>query len=74
MASRRARRAPALTLIAAPVPPKLAQLDGYLAGLGLDGGWLMIFDRRPGLAPVAERITTSVEKGPAGRAVTVIRA
>jgi len=52
----------------------LAQLDEYLAGLGLDSGWLVIFDRRPGLAPVAERMTTSVEKSPAGRVITVIRA
>lgn len=57
-----------------PQSSGLAQLDGYLAGLGLDSGWLMIFDRGPGLQPVAERITTSVEKSPAGRAVPVIRA
>jgi hypothetical protein len=24
----------------------LAQLDGYLSGLGLETGWLVIFDRR----------------------------
>lgn len=48
--------------------------DTHLAGLGLDSGWLVIFDRRPGLAPVAERITTSVEKSLAGRVITVIRA
>lgn len=52
----------------------LAQLDGYLAGLGLDGGWLVIFDRRPGLSPVEERLTASEETSPAGNRVTVIRA
>ncbi len=57
-----------------PLARGLVQLDGYLAGLGLDTGWLVIFDRRPGVAPVAERLATSVEKSPAGRRVTVIRA
>jgi hypothetical protein len=57
-----------------PLARGLAQLDGYLAGLGLDSGWLVIFDRRPGLAPVAERLATSVETSPAGRQITVIRA
>jgi hypothetical protein len=57
-----------------PQAQGLSQLDGYLEGLGLDSGWLVIFDRRPGLVPVAERLASSVEKSPAGRAVTVIRA
>jgi hypothetical protein len=57
-----------------PQTTGLGQLDGYLAGLGLDSGWLVIFDRRPGLAPVAERMTTRVETSPAGRTITVIRA
>ena len=52
----------------------LAQLDGYLAGLGLESGWLVIFDRRPGLVPVAERLASRVERSPGGRVVTVIRA
>ena len=33
----------------------LAQLDAYLAGLGLTTGWLVIFDQREGLAPMSER-------------------
>jgi hypothetical protein len=57
-----------------PVARGLVQLDGYLAGLGQDSGWLVIFDRRPGLAPVGERLTASVETSPGGRRVTVIRA
>ena len=57
-----------------PLPRGLAQLDGYLAGLGLDSGWLVIFDRRPGIVPLAERLSTSVVASPAGRQVTVIRA
>ncbi len=52
----------------------LAQLDGYLAGLGLDSGWLIVFDRRPGLSPVAERLATAAVTSPGGRQVTVIRA
>ena len=31
-----------------PLTAGLTQLDGYLAGLGLDRGWLVIFDRRSG--------------------------
>jgi four helix bundle protein len=31
-----------------PLTDGLAQLDGYLAGLGRAGGWLVIFDRRSG--------------------------
>jgi hypothetical protein len=57
-----------------PLARGLTQLDAYLAGLGLDSGWLVIFDRRPGLTPVAERLTTSVVTSPAGRQVTTIRA
>lgn len=57
-----------------PVTQGLGQLDGYLAGLGLDSGWLVIFDRRPGLSPVDERLSVSVVTSPGGREVTVIRA
>jgi hypothetical protein len=57
-----------------PVATGLTQLDGYLAGLQLDGGWLVIFDRRPGLLPVEERLTASEQVSPGGRRITVIRA
>jgi hypothetical protein len=57
-----------------PLAQGLAQLDGYLTGLGLDDGWLVIFDRRPGLSPVEERLGVGVEMSPGGRVVTVIRA
>jgi len=57
-----------------PLALGLVQLDAYLAGLGLDGGWLVIFDRRPGLAPVEERLAASEETSPGGRRITVIRA
>jgi hypothetical protein len=35
---------------------------------------VVIFDRRTGQLPMAERTTASVATSPAGRAVTVIRA
>ncbi|TVQ58453.1 MAG: ATP-binding protein, partial [Spirulina sp. DLM2.Bin59] len=56
-----------------PLPKGLEQIDGYLAGLGLDWGWLVIFDRRSGLPDIEERTTT--EKATTGnvRQITVIR-
>jgi hypothetical protein len=51
----------------------LAQLDGYLAGLGLDTGWLVIFDRRASLPPIASRTSVETAHTPGGRLVTVIR-
>ena len=57
-----------------PLDEGLAQLDGYLAGLGLPTGWLVIFDRRSGQPPIAQRTTTAMALTPAGRTVTVIRA
>lgn len=52
----------------------LSQLDGYLAGLGVETGWLVIFDRRSGIVPIAQRTSFEATSTPAGRAVTVIRA
>jgi len=57
-----------------PLAEGLEQLDGYLAGLGLDGGWLVIFDRRTGQPPIAERTQATVSTSPAGRCLRVIRA
>ena len=56
-----------------PLEEGLAQLDGYLSGLGLESGWLVIFDRRSGLPPIAERTATEPATTPSGRRVTVIR-
>ncbi|MFO0590666.1 MAG: hypothetical protein U0441_24195 [Polyangiaceae bacterium] len=56
-----------------PLPEGIAQLDEHLAGLGLDAGWLVIFDRRPGAAPIAERLGATTETAN-GRCVTVVRA
>ena len=48
------------------------ELD-YLAGLGLDTGWLVIFDRRGGIPPIAERLTATAETSPDGRPIRVLR-
>ena len=56
-----------------PLKAGLAQLDNYLAGLGLNSGWLVIFDQRQGLPPIAERTTTETAETANGRQVTVIR-
>jgi len=52
----------------------LAQLDGYLAGLSLATGWLVIFDQRAGQPPVSERTHAREAATPAGRTVTVVYA
>jgi len=57
-----------------PLTEGLAQLDGYLDGLGLPTGWLVIFDQRSGLPDIAERTTTLPVTTPAGRTVTLVRA
>lgn len=57
-----------------PLKAGLAQLDRYLAGLGLNEGWLVIFDRRSGLEPAANRTITQLATTPEGKAVQVVRA
>jgi hypothetical protein len=57
-----------------PLPEGREQLDTYLAGLGLDTGWLVIFDCRPGLPVLAERLRVIDETTPGGRRVRMVRA
>jgi hypothetical protein len=57
-----------------PLTAGLTQLDGYLAGLGLDTGWLILFDRRSGQPPIAERTTHTEQLSPQGRRIQVVRA
>lgn len=57
-----------------PLTAGLDQLDAYLARLGLDTGWLVIFDRRSQALPIAERLTTAAAQTNQGRIVTVVRA
>ncbi|WP_295539912.1 ATP-binding protein [uncultured Thiohalocapsa sp.] len=57
-----------------PITEGLTQLDGYLNGLGLDTGWLVIFDRRAGQPPIEARSRVEEASSPAGRPIRVIRA
>jgi type II secretory pathway predicted ATPase ExeA len=57
-----------------PLTRGLQQLDRYLAGLSLESGWLVIFDQRSGLNPIADRTTTEQATTEQGRSITVIRA
>lgn len=57
-----------------PLAQGLAQLDAYLARLGLDTGWLVIFDQRGGQPPIEERTSAGEVATPGGRTVTVVRA
>jgi hypothetical protein len=57
-----------------PLTKGLEQLDAYLAGLDLDEGVLVIFDRRPEAPPTEERTRVTQAHTPAGRRVTLLRA
>jgi hypothetical protein len=57
-----------------PLDEGLAQLDAYLARLGLDQGTLLIFDRTPQAPPLPERTSVSNVTTLTGRDVTLIRA
>jgi hypothetical protein len=57
-----------------PLTKGLTQLDGYLDRLRLDTGILVIFDRRPNAAPIAERTRFDQTTSPTGRPITILRA
>jgi hypothetical protein len=57
-----------------PLVAGLGQLDDDLSELGLDRGALVVFDRRPGIAPAEERTRFEEARTEGGRAVTVLRA
>nr|MCF6372033.1 ATP-binding protein [Tychonema sp. BBK16] len=57
-----------------PLSKGLEQLDGYLARLGQDSGWLVIFDRRDNAPELEERLNTEIQVSPMGKTITVIRA
>ena len=57
-----------------PLPDGLAQLDGYLDGLELPTGWLVIFHERTRAEPTAGRTRRERARSPAGREITVIYA
>ncbi len=57
-----------------PMESGIEQLDSYLARLGVNFGWLIIFDLRTKALPIEERLTTSVTTTTNGRSVTIVRA
>jgi type II secretory pathway predicted ATPase ExeA len=57
-----------------PQAEGIEQLESYLARLGLDFGWLFVFDRRQNALPIEERLSTQVVVTENQRAITVIRA
>ncbi|BAZ00055.1 hypothetical protein NIES37_40380 [Tolypothrix tenuis PCC 7101] len=57
-----------------PQTEGIEQLESYLARLGLDFGWLLIFDRRKNALPIEERLSTQVVVTQNQRTITVIRA
>ncbi len=57
-----------------PQEQGIEQLESYLARLGLNEGWLLIFDRRKNALPIEERLSTQVVTTENQRAITVIRA
>ena len=57
-----------------PLAVGLVQLERYLARLGLESGWLVIFDRRSTVSPIEARLGTEVTQTEQGRRITVIRA
>ena len=64
-----------------PLSKGLEQLDGYLARLRQDSGWLVIFvaeggrsHRRENAPELEERLNTEIHMTNMGRMITVIRA
>jgi hypothetical protein len=57
-----------------PLLVGIEQLDSYLARLGVNFGWLVIFDRRSNALEMEERLVTEVATTSSGRLVTVVRA
>ena len=57
-----------------PQAEGIEQLESYLARLGLDFGWLFVFDRRKNALPMEERLSTQVVVTENQRRITVIRA
>ncbi|MDJ0798610.1 MAG: AAA family ATPase [Calothrix sp. MO_167.B12] len=57
-----------------PQSEGIEQLESYLARLGLNQGWLFVFDRRKNALPIEERLSTQIVNTENQRAITVIRA
>ena len=50
------------------------RMDRYLSGLGLETGWLVIFDQRTGQPPIEEKTSAEIAQTPSGRTITLVRA
>ncbi|MBD2607734.1 ATP-binding protein [Scytonema hofmannii FACHB-248] len=57
-----------------PMESGIEQLDSYLARLGVNFGWLIVFDLRAKALPIEERLTSEVTTTKNGRSVTIVRA
>lgn len=57
-----------------PIESGIEQLDSYLARLGVNFGWLVIFDLRAKALPIEERLNTQIMSTKNGRSVTIVRA
>ena len=57
-----------------PLSEGLQQIEGYLQGLSLNSGWLVIFDHRSGQPRIRERTYTESARTETGLIITVIRA
>jgi hypothetical protein len=57
-----------------PQTEGIEQLESYLARLGLNEGWLFVFDRRKNALPIEERLSTQVVVTENQRTITIIRA
>ncbi|MEO1375353.1 MAG: AAA-like domain-containing protein [Cyanobacteria bacterium J06635_10] len=56
-----------------PQPEGIEQLESYLARLGLNEGWLFVFERRKNTLSFEERISTEIVTTENQRLVTVVR-
>ena len=56
-----------------PVPAGLRQLEGYLARIRAESGWLVLFDQRKGQPELASRISVQNVPGDGGRDITIVR-
>ncbi|MDJ0676415.1 MAG: ATP-binding protein [Calothrix sp. MO_167.B42] len=57
-----------------PMESGIEQLDSYLARLGVNFGWLVIFDLRKKALPIEERLHSQVITTKSGCSITVVRA
>jgi hypothetical protein len=57
-----------------PLQRGLLQLEGYIDRLGLDHGFLVLFDRRPDIPSIEDRTAFENARTPKGYPVRVLRA